>query len=242
MQDELARIAATPACAMRPSAGFVPKYPQPSAADRRREAALREALLSGAVPLRDPRKMAMLKPKPMLYDPDLSHLANCTVCINQDAARAAVRQHSLPTTPHAVHVLVDDAPLALWSDNMVHELERPKKARVEFELAAAQPPAHQRAAAASPRRKPPALRRAHDVPRSGFGMPGTVLHEGGRFRAWLGQSRQRYAESADGLVFDAPGSLERGLRWMPQYPWLQRQMAPSKRSGPRSAPSRSRGP
>ena len=144
MHDELALIAASPACALRPNAGSVRKYPQPSAAAQRREAALREALLSGAIPMRDPLKMAMLKPKPMMFDPDLSHIGNCTWCINQDAARSAARRHSLRMSPYSVHLLVDDAPLALWSDNIVHELERPRKARVEFDLLTAQQQAQAR--------------------------------------------------------------------------------------------------
>ena len=50
------------------------------------------ALLAGAVPLRDPAKMAMLKPTPMNYTPDLSHLHTCTSCANAAAAHAAAAE------------------------------------------------------------------------------------------------------------------------------------------------------
>ena len=202
---EVARIAAAPVCAQRPDE-FLPKYPHPTAHERRREAALREALMAGAVPLRDPHKLAMLKPVPMMYKPDMGHLHNCTLCTNQEAARVAARRHQLRMVSGAVHLLADDAALETWSC-VVHELERPRKARVKFQQARA-PDADAKGNAAPTR--------AHAMPRMGFGMPGTVLHEGGRFRAWLGQAIQRYAESTDGLVFDEPRGVERGLRWVEQ--------------------------
>ena len=51
--------------------------------------------LAGALPLRHPAKMNMLKPKPMNYTPDLEHLGTCTLCANAAAARAAARAHTL---------------------------------------------------------------------------------------------------------------------------------------------------
>ena len=60
--------------------------------------------------------------------------------------------------------------------------------------------------------QPEVGRMAHPVPREGFGMPGTVLKENGKFRAWLGQSRTLYSESSDGLDFSTP----RPLLWAPE--------------------------
>lgn len=211
--QEVRRIAKTPVCIPRPP--VLVKHPQPTTEDKHREVALREALLSGAMPLRDPRKMAMLKPKPMLFTPDLSHLQNCTSCINQAAAVAAARHHALLKTPGAPQLLVDDAPLATWAD-VVLELEVPRKTRVKFQQAKRHSARHRGRAGNARPHAPQGLLRAHPVPRQGFGMPGTVLlDDNGKFRAWLGQSVQRYAESADGLIFDEPGAVDRGLKWTP---------------------------
>ena len=141
----------------------------------------------------------------MLYKPDLGHLYNCTLCSNQGAARLAARRHQLRVVSGAVHLLADDAALETWS-HVVHELERPRKARVRFQQPRA-PEAPAASNGAANNGAAPPLTRAHAMPRLGFGMPGTVLYEGGRFRAWLGQSIQRYAESTDGVEFDEPRGI-----------------------------------
>ena len=180
-----------PTCGTASPQPAIPKHPQPSQADRRREAALREALLAGAVPLRDPQQMAMLKPQVMRYKPDTGHLANCTACANQQRAEAAAREWVPRAAPGVPIVLMDGAALAAW-EGVAHEMAPPRKRRASF----------------------PATAMA-----GGFGMPGSVLHEGGKYRAWLGQAQQLYFESADGHSFVEPPNARRdppvpgSLRW-----------------------------
>ena len=74
----------------------------------------------------------MLKPMPMRYTPDLSHLENCTLCANEQAVASAARRHRLrPVVSGQAHLLVDEAPLEAWSD-VVLEQEPPRKARARF--------------------------------------------------------------------------------------------------------------
>ena len=141
----------------------------------------------------------MLKPKPMMYEPDLSHLANCTSCSNQAEANEASRRHSLPAHSGAVQLLADDAVLETWAD-VVHELEAPRKERVRFASYEQSVGGNRKRGRASA-----TLLRAHPHPRRGFGMPGTVLHEGGIFRAWLSQRTQQYLESHLPSCYPAPG-------------------------------------
>ena len=120
-------------------------------------------------------------------------------------------RQTLPTSTTARSVqikLIDDAALDAWKD-VVIELEGPRKNVATFGLSrspdAPKPLNH--------------LKRWHFWPRGGFGMPGTVLHEDGKFRAWLGQSTQRYFESTDGLHFDQPVNPQTGqireVQWSP---------------------------
>ena len=197
---------AGPPCAPRSIAEALPRHPQPSAHAIRREAALRAALDAGAIPLRDPHKLAMLKPLPLNYTADTSHLGSCTWCENAKAARAAVRAHAPRAVSGAPHLFIDEAELASWA-GVVLEQERPAKARARF-----------KASSSSLKSSRLPLYRDHPMLRSGFGMPGTVLYEGGRFRAWLGQGSTRYCESYDGIHFDEPGGKERGLQWLAQPP------------------------
>ena len=78
--------------------------------------------------------MAALKPQPMLYEPDVSHMDICTLCINQEAARSAARSHELELRSGAPHVLMDEAALDWWAPGVVLELERPRKARASFRM------------------------------------------------------------------------------------------------------------
>ena len=121
---------ARPACAA--SSSEIPMHPQPSPHALAHDAAMRAALLAGAVPLRDPAKMAMLKPKPMNYTADVSHLERCTMCENLAAARAAARAHRPRMASGAPHLFADDAALAAWA-NVVLELEAPHKGRARFQ-------------------------------------------------------------------------------------------------------------
>ena len=147
----------------------------------------------------------MLKPRPMNYTPDLGHLATCTSCQNAAAARYAARAYRPKMRSGAPHLLVDDAALDSWS-GVVLELEAPRKGRALFKQPALR----------KTRRSPSVLYRDHPVPRVGFGMPGSVVYEGGRFRAWLGQASTKYCESEDGIHFDSCAGLDRGLAWLPQ--------------------------
>eukprot|EP00966_Prymnesium_polylepis_P055261 1278008-Prymnesium_polylepis.1 len=68
--------------------------------------------------------------------------------------------------------MLDEAPLSTWA-GVVLELEVPRKRRVGFvepRHSAAEPPRTSRV-------------KYH----FGTGLPGTVLYEGGRFRAWVDQ-------------------------------------------------------
>ena len=109
----------------------LPKIPRRTPAERRRDAALKEALLAGAVPLRDPRKLGMLKPVMMKYDPDTSHMDNCTVCNNQRGVRRASSRYKLPMRHGAVHLLADEAALSFWRD-VALVLEQPRKQPAYF--------------------------------------------------------------------------------------------------------------
>ena len=87
-------------CDARPGSGGIPKYPQPSPRAIAWEKALKDALLSQTVRMRQAHKLKMLKPMPMRYVPDISHVKNCTLCANQAAAHAAARRHALCTALH----------------------------------------------------------------------------------------------------------------------------------------------
>ena len=175
LRDDLVELTPPAVCGEPPTTA-IPKHPQPTTAEKRREAALREALLAGAMPMRDPHKMSMLKPKVMRYEPDTSWTANCTACVHQRRAIDSARRWVPRVAPGQPVLLLDGAALAAW-EGVVHELTAPRKERASF---------------------PPS------ATLGGFGMPGTVLHEEGKYRAWLGQSQQRYFESADGLRFVEP--------------------------------------
>ena len=196
-------------CDARPPWGGIPKHPQPPPKKRQWERALKDAMVANVVQTRKPREMAMQKPMPMRYTPDITHVNNCTLCANQAAVYAATRSYSLNGTSGSPHLLIDDAALDAWKD-VVIELEGPRKNVATFGLS--------RSPDAPP--KPlNHLKRWHFWPRGGFGMPGTVLHEDGKFRAWLGQSTQRYFESTDGLHFDQPVNPQTGqireVQWSP---------------------------
>ena len=215
----------------------IPKHPQPSPEILRREAALKAAVSTHALSQRIPDKMAMFKPAPMNYTPDVSHLGTCTSCSNLKNARVAARTYQPVMASGSAHLFIDDAILDTWS-GVVLELETPRKSRARFRQPQNLPSGR------FSRNKPSAysLYRHHPVPRSGFGMPGSVMHEGENvrfpsdatisskpFRAWLGQSATSYTESTDGIHFDAPATHERRLFWRPQP------MTPEQRGNPTSA-------
>lgn len=155
--------------------------------------------------MRDPHKFAMLKPRVMRFEPDWAHMDNCTLCENQDAAVRASRRLSLAIVRSGAAVLLaDEAALSSWVD-VVHELEVPRKQVTRY--------TDNRSCADNPGR--PCAARSRPLGAGGFGMPGTVTFEDGRYRAWLGQARQHYFESNDGLTFYEPrvNGSKVGLRW-----------------------------
>ena len=60
------------------------KFPEPSKQVLEGEAALVAAIVAGILPTRSVDE-ARMKPMPMRFAPDLSHLGNCTACLNAEA-------------------------------------------------------------------------------------------------------------------------------------------------------------
>ena len=186
-------------CRGSSAAEAIPRWPALAATVRAREAEELAALL------RDPPKLAAdlvarYKPAPTGFKPSFDHLTNCTVCDNDRRWRASVRAAPLQQAPGAPQLLLDEAPLSDWA-SVVLELERPRKRRVGFVEAShtsAEPPRASRV-------------KYH----FGTGLPGTVLYEDGRFRAWVDQFRQTYHESTDGVRFFAK---EGALEWLHPLP------------------------
>ena len=163
------------------------------------------ALLAGAVPLRHPAKMAMLKPRPMNYTPDLGHLATCTSCQNARPLPLTPAPYRPKMRSGAPHLLVDDAALDSWS-GVVLELEAPRKGRALFKQPALR----------KTRRSPSVLYRDHPVPRVGSLECLEASCTRAAASAWLGQASTKYCESEDGIHFDSCAGLDRGLAWLPQ--------------------------
>ena len=186
-------------CRGSSAAEAIPRWPALAATVRAREAEELAALL------RDQPKLAAdlvarYKPAPTGFKPSFDHLTNCTVCDNDRRWRASVRAAPLQQAPGAPQLLLDEAPLSDWA-SVVLELERPRKRRVGFVEAShtsAEPPRASRV-------------KYH----FGTGLPGTVLYEDGRFRAWVDQFRQTYHESTDGVRFFAK---EGALEWLHPLP------------------------
>jgi len=171
----------------------LPRHPSVSPAKRRQDEKLLAALLSGAVPVHEGRTAAMFKPTPWRYVPGISHIGNCTACANQEAWRRAVERAPLAERGQP-NLLIDGAPLSDWA-HVVLELERPTKRPVTFATAEESTTAPGRT-----------IRKTNG---NRFGMPGTVIHDQGRFRAWFDQTEQTYFESIDGLHFVNRPDLDR---------------------------------
>ena len=175
---------------------LIPRWPLLPPAVRSREADELASLVQN--PPKLPEELVnRYKPAPAGFAPNFEHLTNCTVCENDRRWRSSVHAAPLQLAPGSPQLLLDEAPLTDW-DGVVLELETPRKRRVSFV-----DPTH---STAEPARS---SRVKHHV---GTGMPGTVLYEGGRFRAWVDQFQQTHHESQDGVRFQQkPGAL----KWLP---------------------------
>lgn len=181
----------------------VPSWPQPSATTTQLHSALRQAVGSGVYS----RQMAAdTKPKPQGTRVDFDHLQHCTSCFEAEYRHSL---HRLPFAPRngEEQVLLDDHAIGRHRC-VVRGFERPLKQRL-----AMYHPALVKSAEAPTRRPYTSVRRPGVL----FGMYGSVLHLGNKYRMWLGEFTTFYTESEDGVVWSPLRKLRADKRWAAQH-------------------------
>lgn len=126
----------------------------------------------------------------------------------RDRHTASLLEYQIPAVLDTPHLLVDEATLFRWS-GVVLELERPVKRLARFEHKEDDKDLESELKGLSQR----VNRRFVPETHGGFGMPGTVLCDGGEFHAWFDQDRPRLYTSRDGLLFTPH---KEPLQWQPQ--------------------------
>ena len=176
----------------------IPRWPTPSAASLKADAALRERVAPGKEKLKtDP------KTPPPGWKLDTSHMRACTSCF-EEAYRRSIRV-PLRAVPGVPVVFLDDHAVAR-ADGVVRVMQRPTKQRTNIRC-----PGHCDGG--------DALATKHQQ-QNHFGMYGSVVREGSIYRIWLGEWEPYYAESTDGLRW----SKLRLLRSLSPHGWSPRNL------------------
>ena len=153
-----------------------PLWPQPSAAERSADAALRARVANGEIPLAEDKK-----PAPKSWVLNESHLSTCLSCFDDEYA-ASVHAAPLRPLPGVAQLFVDDHAIE-YVQGVVRQVETPRKRVTNLRCPGHCEPVPEHTA------------------KNHFGMYGSVVYERRRYRMWLGEWEPYYTESEDGVTW-----------------------------------------